>query len=88
MKEQVDDNFTNRLSNHPTLKARFQAILDVAENTRGDVISAHEAEQQAIEQVRQLGNELLHDWAHRRIDASADQLKNEQEGVVGNGKKT
>ena len=57
MKEVINDSFSARLANHPTLKARFESILDVAENTNGDLISADEAEQRAIEEVRQLGNE-------------------------------
>ena len=45
------------------------------------------AEQQAIEQVRQLGNELLHDWAAQRVDVSASEFKDKSEKVQGNGKK-
>ena len=61
--------------------------LDVAENTQGDLISADEAERRAIEQVRQLGNELLHDWAKQRVISSANELKEKEKNIVGNGKK-
>lgn len=87
MKEVINDSFSARLANHPTLKARFESILDVAENTNGDLISADEAEQRAIEEVRQLGNELMHDWAVQRVEASANEFKVQSEKVVGNGQK-
>jgi len=87
MSPQSTNSFTTRLDQHPRLKARFEAILEVAENTQGDLISANEAEQRAIEQVRQLGNELRHDWAAQRITAAAKELKEQNATVVGNGQK-
>ncbi len=75
MKDLTDETFAARLANHRVLKSRFEAILDVAENTNGDLISADEAEQRAIEEVRQLGNEILPDWANQRVVVSANELK-------------
>jgi len=63
-KTKTADTLVSRLDKHPSLKARFEAILDVAENTHGNLISADEAEQRAIEQVRQLGNELYYTIGH------------------------
>ena len=76
-----------RLGEHPILRKRFEAILDIAENTNGDVITADEAEQRAIEEVRQLGNEMLHDWAKKRVTESAKELKKQENKVMGHGKK-
>lgn len=87
MASQISSTLATRLDKHPTLKARFEAILDVAENTHGDLISADEAERRAIEQVRQLGNEILHDWAEQRITVAASELKEKDSTVVGNGQK-
>lgn len=87
MKEQTSNTLVSRLDKHPALKARFEAILDVAENTHGDLISADEAEQRAIEHVRQLGNELLHDWAEQRVVAAAKELKDQESDIKGNGQK-
>ena len=82
-----NDNFLNRLNQHPELKVRFNSILDLAENKNGDVIKADEAERQTIDAVRQLGNEVLHDWANGRINQSTEELKSEQKSIEGNGKK-
>lgn len=87
MKNLTETTLVSRLAQHPKLKARFEAILDVAENTHGNLIRADEAEQGAIEPVRQLGNELLHDWAKQRVIISANELKETENEVVGNGQK-
>lgn len=87
MKESTEMTLAARLSHHPMLKARFEAILDVAENTQEDLIRADDTEQQVIEPMRQLGNEVLPDWAQRRIAIGADELKKTEKPVVGHGQK-
>lgn len=87
MKNRTETTLVSRLAQHPTLKARFEEILEVADNTHGDLIRADEAEQRAIEPVRQLGNELLHDRAKQRVIVSANELKETENEVMGNGKK-
>ena len=87
MTNKTEINLTERLRNHPILKSWVEAILDIAENTHGDLITADEAEQCAIEEVRKLGNEVLQDWAEERVLVSASELKNKEKDIVGNGKK-
>lgn len=87
MTEPTEMTFAARLAQHPLLKARFEAILEVAENAQGDLIRADEAEQRAIEQMRQLGKEVLPDCAEQRIAICADELKKKETNVVGNGQK-
>jgi hypothetical protein len=43
MNHATTDELTERPHYHPVLKARFESILDLAENTKGDVIKADEA---------------------------------------------
>jgi len=81
------NNFVERLKEHPVLKARFESILDLAENNSGNVIKADDAEQQAIIEVRNLGNEILQDWAIQRVEASVNELKAEEKNLKGHGKK-
>lgn len=52
-----------RLREHPALRARVEQLLDVAENTTGQYVRADETELAVLAQVRQLGQELLQDWA-------------------------
>ena len=59
MKQSMEE----RLREHPELRARFEQMLDLVENTEGDCVRADEAEARVLEQVRDLGQELLQDWA-------------------------
>jgi hypothetical protein len=62
-----------RLGEYPGLKAKIENLLGIIENSGGDVEKAAEAERRIIEELRQMGNEVLHDWACRQ------QQKKEQE---------
>ena len=76
-----------RLKDLPEVRARFERMLEVIENAAGDIEKAAEAERRVIEELRQMGNEVLHGWALRQ------QQKKEQEfggkpGVNRKEKKT
>jgi len=55
-----------RLKDLPEVRARFERMLDVIENAAGDIEKAAEAERRVIEELRQMGNEVLHGWASRQ----------------------
>jgi hypothetical protein len=55
-----------RLKEYPELKAKIEAMLAIIENAGGDVEKAAEAERRIIEELRQMGNEVLHSWARRQ----------------------
>jgi len=75
-----------RLKDHPYLRERFEAMLDIVEAAEGDVEKADEAELLVIEQVRQLGNELLHGWAKSKMAQQAT-TKQKEGKATGHGKK-
>jgi hypothetical protein len=62
-----------RLKPYPELQATMENMLAIIENAGGDVEKAAEAERRIIEELRQMGNEVLHGWARRQ------QQKKEQE---------
>ena len=62
-----------RLREYPELKAKMERLLGIIENAGGDIEKAAEAERRIIEELRQMGNEVLHGWARRQ------QHKKEQE---------
>jgi len=68
-----------RLKAHPDLRARFETIMDIVENTGGDVEKADEAERRAIEELRQLGNEVLHGWARRQEQRKEEEFDSKPE---------
>lgn len=60
-----------RLERHPGMKTRIERVLDVLENTSGDLIRADEAERRAIDELRAMGQELLQGWAEGGTERSA-----------------
>jgi hypothetical protein len=55
-----------RLKEYPELKAKIEAMLAMMEDAGGDVAKAAEAERRIIEELRQMGNEVLQSWARRQ----------------------
>jgi hypothetical protein len=55
-----------RLKEYPELKTKIESMLAIIENAGGDVEKAAEAERRIIEELRQMGNEVLHGWARRQ----------------------
>ena len=53
------DELAARLDRHPELHARLERLLDLVENTGGDLKRADEAERRAIEELRVMGQEIL-----------------------------
>ena len=76
-----------RLERHPALKARMERILDVVENTSRDLRRADDAERQAIEELRQMGLEVMQGWGQKTANEAARELE-AKGGVVREVKKT
>lgn len=74
-------SLTERLEAHPQLQKRFSQILDIVENTDGDVELADDAEERVIEELRRLGNEVLHDWANGQETKKSEELTQSNESV-------
>ena len=69
----ADRSLEERLKEYPELKAKIEAMLAIIENAGGDVEKAAEAEQRIIEEMRQMGNEVLHSWARRQQQKKEDE---------------
>jgi hypothetical protein len=81
------EDVARRLESHPTIKARIKKLLDLIENAGGDLRRADDAERRAIDELRAMGQEVLHDWGQRLADEEAQRLI-EDGGVVRQVKKT
>jgi hypothetical protein len=75
MTTQDDLKILERIKAHPGLKERIKAILDIAENTSGELITADQAEGKAIEEVKKLGQELLKEWAVQQHEKALETAK-------------
>ena len=62
-------------------------MLAIIENAGGDVEKAAEAERRIIEQLRQMGNEVLHGWARSQQQKKETEY-NAKPGVNRKEKKT
>ena len=65
----------------------MERLLDVVENTGGDVKLADEAERRAIEELRVMGQQVMQGWGQRLAEREAQVLE-ETGGVVRHVKKT
>ena len=86
-KEPNSEELVKRLERHPEMKSRIARVLDVLENTSGDLRRADDAERQAIDELRSMGQELLQGWAHGQAEKEAKRLE-AMGGVVRQVKKT
>lgn len=82
-----DGDLGERLNRHPQLRARVESLLAVVEDAAGDCEKADAAERRIIEELRQLGNDMLTAWAERSVEqhSSVAQAKPEWRSA---GKKT
>ena len=85
MTDRPKNSLEQRLNKHPHLKNRIEQLLEIVENADGDLKKADEAEKRVIEELRKMGNEVLHDWAANREKQEVEVAT--EKGLKGNGKK-
>ena len=81
------EELVKRLERHPAMKARIERVLDVLENTSGELRRADDAEERAIDELRAMGQELLQSWAQGQMQKEAERLQTDDH-VVRQVKKT
>ena len=55
-----------RLDKYPGLRAKVEGMLDLVENAGGDVEKAAVAEPRVIDAMRELGHDILQQWASKQ----------------------
>jgi hypothetical protein len=84
--DEKDIVLLQRIKRHPLLRARVESLLGVVEDAEGDLEKADAAERRVIEELRQMGNEVLTEWAQGGIEKCAAQAQEREEARSG-GKK-
>jgi hypothetical protein len=84
--DEQDIVLLQRIKRHPLLRARVESLLGVVEDVGGDLEKADAAERRVIEELRQMGNEVLTEWARGGIDKCTAQARESGEVRIG-GKK-
>ena len=76
-----------RLARRPELLARLHHIVDMLDHSVTDGCDAHAAEDRVIEQLRQLGQEVLGQWAHEANAHAQAQVPAQHPQASAHGKK-
>lgn len=76
-----------QLRQHPLIRARVQNILEIARNAEGPLKTADEVEGLLIEEMRQLGNTTLCEWATQAEERVSHELKSRDPTVLSRKKK-
>ena len=76
-----------RLAHRPAVLQRLHQLADTLEQSVGDDCTADQAEERVSQQVRQLGRELLEQWAHEAHAHTQAQVPRQYPTAIRHGKK-
>ncbi len=76
-----------QLRRHPEIKARVQSIMEIARNEEGPLKTADEVEALLIEEMRQLGQVTMTQWATEAEARVATELQRQDPAVLSRKKK-
>lgn len=76
-----------RLAKHPLMYEQLQRITDQMEQAIANGITADEAEEMAIKEIKELGRALLTDWAKARQERAMDEVRREEPEAIRDSKK-
>jgi hypothetical protein len=76
-----------QLRQHPEMLARVQSILELASNAEGPLKTADEVEELLIQEIRQLGNTTMKEWAAKAEERVSSELKAQDSTVRSRKKK-
>jgi len=65
--EVSDEELLRGLQRHPKIRSRVAALLAVAQDSKGDLKRADDAEDRLIEEMRRLGQEVMQSWAQGQV---------------------
>ena len=76
-----------QLVKHPKLFEHFKNMLAIVDNDDEGIITADAAEQKIIDEIRQLGKNMMHSWAETQSRKVSNNYKNKAKNIKHNGKK-
>jgi hypothetical protein len=57
------DRFIRKLEAHPEVFERIERILEIVEDETGEAMTADEAEELLVQELRKMGHDALQEWA-------------------------
>lgn len=82
-----ESRLLEQLRQHPEMMARVQSILDLARNEEGPLKTADEVEELLVQEIRQLGNVTMRQWATRAEERVSTELRSQDTTVLSRKKK-
>jgi len=76
-----------QLRQHPEIRARVEHILDLARNEEGPLKTADEVEELLVQEIRQLGNVTMRQWATQAEERVSTELRSRDPTVLSRKKK-
>ena len=67
------------MNRHPEFRDKVEELLDIADNKSGDVNKADDAEDLIWEELREMGQKIMRDWAVRKHDRLVEESENRKE---------
>ncbi|MCI0352868.1 MAG: hypothetical protein L0Z53_25890 [Acidobacteriales bacterium] len=84
---QQEIKLVERLRQQPKIMERVQRILEIANSAEGPLKTADEVEELLIEEIRQLGNATMTEWATQAEERVGQELKSQDPAVLKRKKK-
>ena len=88
--EQGSEALVEQLNRHPEFRDKVKELLDIMDNKSGEANHADDAEDLIWEELREMGQRAMQDWAerkHERVVAQSDNRKElskkEKKGSTG-----
>ena len=84
---QPETRLIEQLRQHPEMMVRVQSIMEIARNAEGPLKTADEVEELLIQEMRQLGNVTLSQWAIQAEERVSTELQSQDPTVRSRKKK-
>ena len=73
------EQLIERLHRHPEFRNKVEELLDIVDNKSGDANYADDAEDLIWEELREMGQSALQDWAERKHERVVSESDNRRE---------
>ena len=73
------EELAERLNRHPEFRDKVEELLDIVDNKSGDANYADDAEDLIWEELREMGQSALQDWAERKHERVVSESDNRRE---------
>jgi hypothetical protein len=80
------ERFMAKLESHPEVFDQMERIMEVVENETGEAMTADEAEELLVQELRRMGHDALQGWA-RRKEVKLEREYSARPGMVRREKK-